>query len=739
VAKALFIIILILFLRRTIMCKKLILSLSFVFVLSLALTSTVQAADADLIGWWPLNEGSGDTVIDLSASGNDGTIANAATGGLGPGGSAWVNDPERGIVLSFNGNDSTGAVVSTDLIIPFMSMDNDFTWAFWAFQHPDQATDNDTILGNRYGGTPTPGSGQFIKFTPTRFEFYNDDGSYSEGINYGSIPGGVWIHHVIVKDGTSLTYYRNGEESGTNTISKTIDENPFGFGGDAPNNTEKWQGYLSDVRLYTKALSATEVLAVMQGAGGLWPFASAPSPDDGALHKDTWVNVSWRAGGYAVSHDVYFSDNFDDVDAGAESAFIGNQTDTFFVAGFPGFPFPDGLVPGTTYYWRIDEVNDTEPNSPWRGDVWSFAIPPKTAYAPVPADGAEAVAVDVRLSWTGGFGAKLHTVFFGESFEEVSNAEVGTPQGTLTYNPGTLKMANTYYWRVDEFDIVETHKGDVWSFTTEGAVGSSNPANGAVDVTQTPVLTWTPGFGASYEVYFGTDASSLELKGSGNRGSESFDPGQLEWDTTYYWRIDEANNANADSPWTGPLWSFTTANFLIIDDFESYNDLNEDQPGSNRIYLAWEDGFNNPATNGSTVGHLDPPFAEQTIVHSGLQSMPMSYDNAVGKSEATLMLTSNRDWTVKGVDTITIWFRGSAGNAAEMLYVVLNGSAGVDNDNPDAAQINDWTEWNIPLQAFADQGVNLANVTSITLGLRSVTGGTGMMYFDDIRLYPPAQ
>jgi len=117
--------------------------------------------------------------------------------------------------------------------------------------------------------------------------------------------------------------------------------------------------------------------------------------------------------------------------------------------------------------------------------------------------------------------------------------------------------------------------------------------------------------------------------------------------------------------------------------------------------------------------------------------MPLYYDNAVGKSEATLNLNSNNDWTVNGVDTLTIWFRGSAGNAAETMYVTLNGTAGVDNPNPDAAQASGWTEWNTPLQAFADQGVNLANVTSITIGLRSVTGGTGMMYFDDIRLYAP--
>ncbi|MFB0553206.1 MAG: hypothetical protein ACETWQ_07825, partial [Phycisphaerae bacterium] len=431
----------------------------------------------------------------------------------------------------------------------------------------------------------------------------------------------------------------------------------------------------------------------------------------------------------------------DDVDAGAESTFIGNQAATFLVAGFPGFPYPDGLVPGTTYYWRVDEVNDTEPNSPWKSDVWSFSISPKTAYFPDPADGAEAVAVNDKLSWTPGFGAKLHTVYFGESFNEVDSATGGLPQGTTDFTPGTLKMAKTYYWRVDEFDVLETHKGDVWSFTTEGAVAALNPANGAVDVTQTPVLTWTPGFGASHEIYFGTDAASLELKGSGNLGSESYESGQLEWNTTYYWRVDEVNNANADSPWTGPLWSFTTANFLIIDDMESYNDIDEGEPASNRIYLAWVDGFDNPTTNGSTVGHLDPPFAELTIVHSGNQSMPFAYNNAVGKSEATLTLTSNRDWTVNGVNRLTIWFRGSSSNAAEQMYVVLNDSAVVTHDNPDAALTRSWTEWNIDLQAFADQGVNLSNVNTITIGFGNrnnpVVGGAGMMYFDDIRLYAP--
>jgi len=487
----------------------------------------------------------------------------------------------------------------------------------------------------------------------------------------------------------------------------------------------KFDGQMDAVAFYDEVLTDAQVATMFYTAGSFeYPFASSPKPADGAMLSDIWVNLSWRPGDFAISHDVYFGENFNDVDSEAEGTFQGNQSTTTLTLGFPGFTYPDGLVPGTTYYWRVDEVNEAEPNSPWKGDVWSFSVPPKTAYFPNPADGVESVSVNVQLSWTGGYGAKLHHVYFGETFDEVDNATGGSAQGSTSYAPGTLKMAKTYYWRVDEFDVVETYKGDVWSFTTEGGVGSPNPAKGTVDVTHTPVLTWTPGLGATHEIYFGTDAGALEKKASGNLGSESYEPGQLEWNTAYYWRVDEANSTNADSPWTGPLWSFTTANFLIIDDMESYNDIDEGEEGSNRIYNAWVDGYDDP-TNGSQVGHLDPPFYEETIVQGGNKSMPLYYDNAVGKSEATLTLTSNNDWTINGVDTLTIWYRGSNNNAAETMYVTLNDSATVDNDNPDAALSARWTQWNISLQAFADQGVNLANVNSITLGLS--------------RLYPPAQ
>jgi hypothetical protein len=706
----------IIFFRRIIMCKKLSMLASFILVLSVAVST-----QADLVGYWTFDEGSGTIAYDSSGNGLDGTFN---------GDPQWVIGQVGG-ALEFDGDDSV-EIPHNDLL----SITDEITITAWTYMNANASGEMAIVSKGGWGAMDLPYELTETPGAQIWWQFYDDGGR--DTCAAPSPPIEEWHHVAATYDGQIFKCYIDGELGDEWEYAGTMPENTASLTiGQRSRGGTYYIGIIDDVAIYNRAFSADEIPNTMMGMGDFGQ-ALGPTPADGSLVEDTWVSLSWRPGDFAVSHDVYIGDNFDAVSEGAEGTFIGNQADTFLVIGFPGFPYPDGLVPGTTYYWRIDEVNDTEPNSPWIGNVWSFSIPPKTAYFPDPADSAESVGVDVTLSWTAGFGAKLHTVYFGESFDEVDNATGGLPQGTLTYNPDTLKMAKTYYWRVDEFDAFSTYKGDVWSFTTEGAVGGSNPANGAVDVTQTPTLTWTPGLGTSHEVYFGADAASLELKGSGNLGSESYEPGQLEWNTTYYWRVDEANNANAESPWTGPLWSFTTANFLIIDDMEAYNDIEEGQPGSNRIYNAWIDGLTDSTKGGSIVGYDNAPFAEQTIVHGGLQSMPLSYDNAAGKSEATLTLASNRDWTVNGVDTLTIWYRGGSANAAEQMYVTLNGNARVNHDNPNAAQASSWTQWNIDLQAFADQGVNLANVSSITLGLSSVSGGTGMMYFDDIRLYPPA-
>jgi hypothetical protein len=307
-----------------------------------------------------------------------------------------------------------------------------------------------------------------------------------------------------------------------------------------------------------------------------------------------------------------------------------------------------------------------------------------------------------------------------------------------------------YYWRVDEFDGIATYKGDVWTFTTPGAVGNAQPAYGATDVQMNAILSWTPAdSAASHQLYLGTDkeavrtagAGSPEDKGSVALGAESYDPGLLDADTTYYWRVDEVDaQGNAQ---TGPVWIFTTGSFLLVEDFEGYTD---DDAAGEAIWQTWIDGFG-VADNGAQVGYLMPPYAEQTIVHGGAQSMPLLYVNEAGvaNSEATLTLTAPRDWTQAGVGELSLWFRGSSSNAAEPLYVAISNSAGsaavVAYDDPEAAASRAWTEFVVPLQTFADQGINLSNVDKIAVGLGSkagaAAGGLGTLYVDDIRLCQP--
>ncbi|MHC4230659.1 MAG: hypothetical protein ACYSW0_24750, partial [Planctomycetota bacterium] len=204
----------------------------------------------------------------------------------------------------------------------------------------------------------------------------------------------------------------------------------------------------------------------------------------------------------------------------------------------------------------------------------------------------------------------------------------------------------------------------------------------------------------------------------------------------YYWRIDQVNTDGTISK--GRVWSFKVAAFLLIDDIESYNDLDEAEPASNRVYLTWKDGFDNPTVNGAVVGYLDVPLTERSDVHGGAQSMPYSYDNNLKTSEATMTLVDPRDWTQQGVTKLRLWFRGAPGNAAERMFVALNGNAVAYHADPAATQIAVWTEWVVDLQTFADQGMDLTNVGTITIGFGTknspAAGDTGQMLFDDIVL-----
>jgi hypothetical protein len=263
-----------------------------------------------------------------------------------------------------------------------------------------------------------------------------------------------------------------------------------------------------------------------------------------------------------------------------------------------------------------------------------------------------------------------------------------------------------------------------------------------VDVPITAMLSWTAADNASsHEVYFGTDADAVgnatkaspEYAGARLLGSETYNPGKLGWATAYHWRVDEVYPGRTVK---GLVWSFVTVAFIWVDDFESYNDIDPPDPNSNRIFESWVDGFGT-TTNGALVGHDLPPYAERTIVHGGGQSMIYRYDNNLKTSEATLTLTAGRDWTEEGVKKLSLWLRGASGNAAERMFISLNGNGVVYHSDPAVTQKTGWNEWVIDLTAFA--GVDLTNVNTITIGFGTknspAAGGTGTVYFDDIRLY----
>ncbi len=369
------------------------------------------------------------------------------------------------------------------------------------------------------------------------------------------------------------------------------------------------------------------------------------------------------------------------------------------------------------------------------------------ASAPDPADGTVGVTAPL-LRWTKGDTAMFHNVYLGTTPELTEANQVAARQAfEIYYHVPGLEPGVTYYWRVDEIeaDGVTIHTGNVWSFTAQALTAyHPSPADGARDATLTPTITWMPGSeAAQHHLYFGDSLDAVSQgsteadKGVLELADTAFAPGDLENVTTYYWRVDEI--LTDQTVRTGPVWSFAT--FLPVEDFESYTD----DEGS-RIYQTWIDGFTNGAS-GSTVGHLEAPFAEQTVVHGGLQSMPLDYNNIADPyySETVRTWAASQDWTVGDVNMLTLYFRGVSTNSPDGLYVALEDKSGTAGTavypNPAQVALAAWTRWEIPLTEFAAAGVNLAAVKELYIGVgdrdNPAPGGTGLLYIDDIYLAGP--
>ncbi len=277
------------------------------------------------------------------------------------------------------------------------------------------------------------------------------------------------------------------------------------------------------------------------------------------------------------------------------------------------------------------------------------------------------------------------------------------------------------------------------------------PSHFATEIPNNTVLTWNPGdYAESHDVYFGTgydevnDATTATVGGAfiDNRDACSYDPCTLELDTTYYWRIDELDDSNGYR-WKGRVWNFTLANYNVIDDFESYISFGTENP----IYLTWRNDFD--------TGVWIELGYEPLPAHRGDQSMEYGYDSdypdAEKYSESYRNYTSAQNWEEGGVKLLTMFFYGDEDNDAnstEQMYFGIQDSNGTESysevrygdygEDMDDISLDEWTEWNMVLSDF---NATLTDVKKVFLGFGDreapSPGGSGYVYFDDVRLYLP--
>ena len=554
-------------------------------------------------------------------------------------------------------------------------------------------------------------------------------------------------------------------------------------------------GFTPGTRYYWR-IDEIEGDGVTTHTGDVWTFTTAPktaydpSPWDGARWVDPDADLSWSAGVNALSHDVYFGTDRAAVEAGEQSAFKGNQMTTTYD--------PGTLADDTVYYWRIDERGAGEVVH--EGAVWSFTtLAPGGGVRAQYFRGKDLVGAPLLTQVEGaidhqwGQGEVVAGLSDQVSARWTANLEApltGTytlittsDDGVRLWLDGRMIIDNwTNHGTTDNRARVDLIAGQVYSVRMEyyedggGAVAQLSwqseqiarqiipigplqlpvraagpqPPNTAVDTAHTLVLRWIAGEDAAHhDVYLGDDADAVAGADTTTAGiyrgrqageAVSFDPGPLEWNKTYYWRVDEVNAASADSPWTGVVWRFTTANFIVIDDFEGYTD---DMDAGEAIFQTWIDGVENGT--GSYVGYevaANGTFSETSIVHGGGQSMPLDYNNVRSPyySQAERTWATPQDWTLNGVDTLTLYIRGRAANTPAALYIVIEDSAGRTGTavHPDPAILTsaEWVQWQVPLSEFAAAGVSVNAVKQMIIGVgdpgNPQPDGTGLLYVDDI-------
>jgi len=760
-------------------------------------------ASAELLAHWRMDDGAGTAALDSTGNGFDGTLNGDAAWAVGQLGGALTVD-------------GSGDYVNCGL----MDIDTTVTGGVSACAWIYKPAGGDMKMCGNNQGTNTAGGGFKCAIYNDRMEMDLQDAggrTLNRDTDGPAVPGDTWVHLAWVYDDEANVFneYHNGvlADSSTETQSVGVSTSEFRIGSDTPGLGHYFNGMIDDLRVYNHAMTEAEILDAMAGRGAETELASNALPEHEATDVIRDGILSWTPGEFAGTHHVYFGEAFDDVNDATEPTGAGLDANSFD---------PGRLEFGKTYFWRVDEVNDTADKTVFQGNVWTFeaepysiqiagseivvtassasndySLPEKTIDGSgLGEDDTHGIATEAM--WFTAMGDA--TPWIQYEFEGIKQLDImkvwnsnSTAEGFLGYGVNgvsieystdgqtweTLEAVTELsrapglptYSQYDEIDfgavaakmvrlnIQSNFGGFLESYSLSevqfsmipAAARTPMPESGSTGVFPNDVVSWRAGRSAAQStVYVSTDpnevADGLAASATSNTNSINLSAFDIELGETYYWRVDEVNNAEAVSVWAGPVWSFSTVATLTVDDFESYGNDSPDRP-----FQTWLDGYGYSADEffpagyngngtGAGIGHDIWTVASEhyngnimetaNTIAGGNQSMPFYYSNSGGvASETQRTFAVAQDWTMGRVKTLGLYFYGAPDNGGQ-LYVKINGIKKLYDLNPTATQAAEWQFWAIDL---ASLGTNLSNITSMCIGVEGA--GSGMILIDDIKLY----
>ncbi len=730
------------------MCKSLIYVFLFVLVLGLVLSNRANAQDPNLVGWWKFDEMSGDIAFDSSGNELHGIL------GSEPNNPEWVTGFQGG-ALEFELGDFVD--LGNPDTLNFGT--NDWTLSAWITLNV-QGQGEDficPIIGN--GGDWTGG----IRYCLTVNEVTqgcvtittDDDVTKVQVTGTVIVNDGNWHHIAVTREGTTLSLYIDGLPDGTNPdipvgydLSGTSQHNAYI--GTVTDNRDGLlhkfyrDGRIDDVRIFNIAKKENEIAYVMRDDPLI---AWQPNPNNGQTSVPYDAVLSFKAGIYAQTHDVYFGTVFDDVNEASTT----NLLDVLVAQNQEELTYtPAGLLEfGQTYYWRLDEVNDAEPNSPWKGDVWGFTtinyhvVDDFEDYNDYPPD-------DLFSTWTDGWDDPINgsTIGYekpdfnaGEHYVETNIVHGGAQSmpyfydNDMKYSEAVRTLDSMRDWTLDGVQELSLwfrgYLGFVGSFTEEPAGTYKMTASGK------DIWDKSDEFHFAFKELTGTGSIIAKVEGVGNtnvwaKAGVMF-RNTLEPDSKHamvvvtpaqgvsFQRRTVTGSGSADTTQT----DITAPQWVKIE-----RDISGNFTGSySSDGISWtqigSDSINMNAT--AYVGLA-------VTAHNASEVCEAKFSNV------SITGTVSEQWTNQDIAILS--------NAPQPMYVAVGNSTGepvvVYNENPNVTVIPAWTEWIIPLQDFADQGIDLTDVDNIAIGIgtkgdTTSSGGSGKMFFDEIRLYLPLE